>query len=75
MQIKDIPAYVTPIPLSSFCDIDNCPYTAEFHYHNQVADPDAFQVWHLCSEHSDQLDERIARNKVNKRYSDPSIKQ
>ena len=69
MQIKDIPAYVVEIPISSDCDIDRCPHLADFKYSNNVTDPDAFQVWNLCWLHAYLLDERISQSNDGKATS------
>lgn len=63
MKIKDIPAYVVEINMLPYCEIDDCHYPAEYHYRNDGAYSDAFQVWNLCPDHAGQLDERIAQSR------------
>lgn len=64
MKIEDVPAYVVPINTSLFCDIDDCPNWADYHYRNPTSDPDAFQVWDLCGEHALELDNRLEANET-----------
>ncbi len=56
MKLEQIPDYVVEMNLSSFCDMDKCPYPAEYYYRNSVDDPDAFQVWSLCEDHAAEFD-------------------